>query len=206
MVSFLKQPHALKSTSGASTDFKSWLDRNKGGGEMSMGECYPNISRYAPALINLLDALRSEKVGFLYSENDMPFRVCAKEKSEGLILSSVGTDEIYNTLKLDQRQRAAKEFHSTAMPILVKMRTALLETPAEFYGVIVSYGSRDFSHEDIGGLDIRPDVLVVVTDRENGRSLDEGKITEDEFADKSDIYLLPGVAGSPLVKVRLKLE
>jgi hypothetical protein len=195
---FLHDRRALKSASQARTDFESWLKQNKG------GQCYPSISKYAPALTSLLDGLRSS-VGFLYAEDDMPFKICAKEKSEGLILSAVASDQIYNTLRLDPRQRGAKEFESTAIPILLKMRTALLQTQAQFYGVVVVYGARDFSRDELGGLAVQPEVLAVVTDRENGRSLDEGKITEDEFADKSDIYLRVEGA-SRLVKVRLKFE
>ena len=48
-------------------------------------------------------------------------------------------------------------------------------------------------------------MLAVITDRENCRSLEEGKITEDEFADKSDIYLSSG-NDPALVKTRLKFE
>ena len=119
----------LKSTARASADFKSWSERNKNGSETSNGQCYTHVSKYAPALIKLLDDLRLEDEGLLYPDNDMPFRVFAKEKSEGIVLSAVTSDQIYNTLKLNARQRAAKEFDSTAMPILREMRRGLSHTP-----------------------------------------------------------------------------
>jgi hypothetical protein len=199
-------PYDLKSMLRASVDFKSWLEKNKGRDEMSDGYCYFSIiSKYAPALITLLDSLRLEEVVLLYDDNDMPFRLFAKEKSEGVLLSAVTSGQIYNILKLDARQRAAKEFDSTGMPILRKMRTALSQMPVQFYGVIISYGARDFSQSEEGGMDVYSDVLAVVTERENCQNLEEGKITEDEFADKSDIYLSSG-SDPALVKTRLKFE
>jgi len=204
-VHFLESSHDLKSPLQATADLKSWLEKNKGGGEISGGQCYADISKYAPALISLLDRLHLEEGGLLYSDNDMPFRVFAKEKSEGVLISTVTSNQIYNTLKLNARQRAAKEFDSTAMPILREMRRALSQTPAQFYGVMILYGTRDFSESEIGGLDVRPDILAVVTDGENCRNLEDGKITGDEFADKCDIYLSYG-NDPALVKTRLKFE
>jgi hypothetical protein len=202
---FLEGYHDLKSTAQAGADFKSWLEKNKGRDETPDGQCYANVSKYTPALITLLDGLRLNAGGLLYLDDDMPFRVFAKEKSEGVLLSAVTSGEIYNTLKIGARQRAAKEFDSTAMPILREMRAAFSQTPAQFYGVMIMYGTRDFSKDEIGGLDVHPDILAVVTDRENCRNLADGKITEDEFADKSDIYLSSG-KDAVLVKTRLKFE
>jgi hypothetical protein len=164
--------------------------------------------RYRAALVKTLEELGyngHDLTGFLYMEQ--PFQFCRKGNVETLIISSVASHSIYNKLRLDGKARALKEFHSTAVGALIAMYRGLSETPLKNYGVVVIYGASDFSEEStVGPLARRTEVLAVVSGRESCEKLAEGEITEQELADRSDIFVADPDAGIQLLRVKLRLE
>ena len=119
---FLMRPENKppKSSEEAAADFGSWLEKPVD--TEGLSPCYALMAKHEATLAGknqaaLLKVLKElgysghDLTGFLYFEE--PFRFCLKAKGETLIISSIVSHSMYNTLRLDGQSRAAKEFHST---------------------------------------------------------------------------------------------
>ncbi len=129
-------------------------------------------------------------------------KFCTKDERPALVVTGVFSEFVYNTLKTDGRGRAAKEFHANVVPVLLALHRTLSESPLKFYAVIVVYGAKDFL--DKTGLSVEPEALVVVASADSCTDFTNGKITEDEFVDRVDVFL-QDVDAANLLKVKLKL-
>jgi hypothetical protein len=196
----------LKSSSVAASEFRDWLGKHKGDGTRGQdGQCYETVSKYQSGLLVSLDNLRYQTdKGLLYSNEETPFRFLIYDGQKLLLVSSIVSTQIYNSLRLNDRARAAKELHSTAIPALREIYQALAGTDLKYYGVIVVYGVKDFSDEGIFAT--HTEVIAIISNSAVIGSLADGKTTEEEMADKSSIYLESADPGSQLVKVKVEPE
>ncbi len=132
-----------------------------------------------------LSRLASVTLGRLIYIQD-PVRLATKDGELTLFITSIGSDHVYNTLRLDTRQRAAKEIQASILPELKQFRS--LSVPSiKNYGVIAIYGTKDFSQEDSSP---RPELVALVASASNCRKLADATITEEDLVAASDVYVV----------------
>lgn len=142
--------------------------------------------------------LKASSVPLLY--NELPVRFASRDGELTLLLTTVASDNVYNTLRLETKERAAKEIQDTVLPELKQFR--IVRSPAiKNFGVIVVYGTRDFSDSDSSP---RPETVALIASAANCQKLEEAEITEEDFVASSDIYIV----GQTLAvrKVKLSLD
>ena len=129
--------------------------------------------------------LRQITEPLLYT-GESPVRFASKDNGLVLVEASVGSDNEYNTLRLETKERAAKEIVATILPAIKQFRG--INVPGvKSFGVVAIYGTKDFSAPDSTP---EPEVVALVASVENCRKLDEAEITEEDFVASSDIYLV----------------
>jgi hypothetical protein len=128
--------------------------------------------------------LRQITKPLLYSM--IPVRFASKDNGLVLVEASVGSDNVYNTLRLETKERAAKEIVATILPAIKQFR-GINVPDVKSFGVVAIYGTKDFSAPDSIP---EPEVVALVASVENCRKLDEAEITEEDFVASSDIYLV----------------
>lgn len=117
---------------------------------------------------------------------DLAVRFASKDNDLVLVETSVGSNNIYNTLRLETKQRAAKEIEATVLPAIKQFRG--INVPGvKSFGVVAVYGTKDFSAPDSTP---KPEAVALVASVENCRKLDEAEITEEDFVASADIYLV----------------
>ena len=133
----------------------------------------------------------------LYSE--IPARFALKDGALTLLLTTLDSENVYNTLRLDSRQRAAKEIDAIALPAIERLST-VRAPDVKYFGVIVAYGTRDFSQEDSSKTP-EAELVVLVAQADRCRKVSDAELTEEEFVDTADVYLVDG--GVRKIKVSL---
>lgn len=134
---------------------------------------------------------------------NVPVRFALKDGSLTLLLVGVGSTEVYDTLRLTAKARAAKEIQATIFPIL-KQFDLVSPGDMKYYGVLAVYGSKDSS--DDSELSIKPEVVVLVAPVDKTKKFIASAMTEEEFLDAADIYLMDRDTLSGLRKVKVTLE
>ena len=66
--------------------------------------------------------LRQITEPLLYTTGQSPVRFASKDNGLVLVEASVGSDNIYNTLRLETKERAAKEIVATILPAIKQFR------------------------------------------------------------------------------------
>lgn len=183
----------------AENDVYAWLEKRNSG-----APCYGLLAKYRPNLTHFLEELDyapGDDRGLYY--DDFPFVLYSVNKQPALIFSWISSDSVYNTLRLSARERAAKEFHASIVPVLIEMSQQLSDTSFGYYGASVVYGSKDFTEEDSTA---KADALMVVASSEDCRKTAKAEITEQELADRSQIYLMERQGGGNILRVKIQVE
>jgi len=139
---------------------------------------------------------------FLYGET--PVRFASKDGALTLLLTTLVSQNVYNTLRLDAKQRAAKEIEDTVLPAMSVFSLVSSTADIKSFGVIVVYGTRDFSETD-SILSRKGEVVALVASADRCRKLGQAELTEEEFVDSADVYLVDRdmIGGVRKVKVSL---
>ena len=128
--------------------------------------------------------VKVSRAPLLYTQT--PVRLASKEGALTLLLTSLGSQNVYNILRLDAKQRAAKEIESTVLPGIKQFQ--VINSPAiKNYGVIAIFGSKDFSDADSSP---KAEVVALVAPATVCRKLADAEITEEEFVALSDVYIV----------------
>jgi hypothetical protein len=136
-----------------------------------------------------------EEIKFLGSETP-PIEVANKDGQLCLIITDFACTKVYNTLRLTEKQRAAKILISYILPIWSKVDEALYDSKIPFYCVCYFYGSRDFSDESFLPRGSE-EILAMIVSRENVHEFANGKISQEKLIHLSELYI-----GSKGVKPR----
>jgi hypothetical protein len=135
----------------------------------------------------------------LYTES--PIRLASHDGSLTLILSSMGSENIYNTLRLEAKERAGKEIQETVLPEIKQFQ--VINIPAiKYFGVIDIYGTKDFSEPDSTP---KPELVALVASVQNCRKLANAEMTEEDFVAASDVYIVGKIAIDQVRKVKVSL-
>lgn len=115
-----------------------------------------------------------------------PVRLASQDGRLTLLLTSMGSENIYNTLRLDAKERAGEEIQKTVLPEIKQFQ--VVNSPAiKYFGVVVVYGTKDFSEEDSTP---DPEIVALVAPVENCRKLADAEMTEEDFVSASDEYIV----------------
>ena len=130
----------------------------------------------------------------------LPMRFAEKDGSLVLLETCVASDNVYNTLRLSAKERAAKEIDATVLKAMKEFRNLSLPEVKSF-GVVAEYGTRDFSEHDSRP---KPEMVTLIASVSNCRKLDQLEITEEDFVALSDVYILENAFGE-VRKVKISL-
>jgi hypothetical protein len=142
---------------------------------------------------DLIEKYREDIAGLLSVSGPLlytglPVGFALKDNELTLILESLGSTNVYNTLRLDAKQRAAKEIQDTVLPA-IKRFAVVKSTDIKNFGVVVVYGSKDFSDEsDV--LNTKAEIVALVASSERCKKLAAAELTEEEFVDTADVYII----------------
>jgi dTDP-glucose pyrophosphorylase len=118
-------------------------------------------------------------------------------------LATKGSTTVYNTLRLDAKQRAIKEIQETVLPAMKRFAVAVVNSAdIKNFGVVVAYGSRDFSDE----LSTKAEVVALVASAERCKKLADAELTEEEFVDAADVYVMDRDSINDLRKIKASIE
>jgi hypothetical protein len=176
-----KDYHA-KSGSEAAVELENWAKTPLGHDTPAkLIEEHRLISKNLPYLKGL--AQRSVNP-LIYTE--VPIRLASKDGALVAIISSVASRNVYNTLRLDAKERAAKEITDSILPE-IRYLAASLSPDYRYYGVIGIYGTKDLSKEDD---EAKGELVALVASAGSCRKLANAEMTEEDFVAVSDVYIV----------------
>ena len=153
------------------------------------------IEKYRADITNLVRVTGP----FLYSEPGVPVGFALKDNNLTLILASLGSTNVYNT-RLDAKQRATREIQETVLPAIRRF-AVVTSTDIKNFGVMVAYGSDDSSEEP----STRGEIVALVASSEKCRKLADAELTEEEFVDSADVYLMDRDTVGEVRKVKVSI-
>ncbi|MDR3598510.1 hypothetical protein [Clostridium sp.] len=131
---------------------------------------------------------------------NIPLLLGLTKNNPTLLYHSLVSKSIYNTLKMDSRERAKDQLNSIIYPSLKTFVSYLGQTDIKYFGVSVAYFSKDFANDK--DYEIKVEALVLIAPIKTISDFINGKITDTDFLDLSDIYLLERGGNFP-VKIKL---
>jgi hypothetical protein len=125
---------------------------------------------------------------FTCSELFQPIRFAQKEDGIVFLVTHIFSDTVFNTLRNTSKTRASKIINSMILPSMPAFHGSFKNTEIKYYGMLVTYGSEDFSEKD-SVFNRRAEILAFVTPRDKCKQFVAGSIIDDEFVNDSEIYL-----------------
>jgi hypothetical protein len=151
---------------------------------------------------SLSDLVSLSLLPLLYDE--APVRFALKDEALTLLLTTLASEDVYNTLRLDAKQRAATEIQAVALPAIKQFR--VVDSPdIKNVGVLVVYGTRDFSKSD-SILTRKGELVGLVAQADRCKRLGRAELTEEEFVDTADVYLVDRDMTSGVRKIKVSLS
>ncbi len=187
-------------------DIKNWLMKKPDKDER-IAE-YILAKKYENNIINLFNEfspIGSQFGGFLYLKSDIPVRFASKDSGITLLVTGIASENTYNTLRSTAKQRAAKVISSMILPSIDKIVKIFINTEVKFIGMVVTYGSKDFS-DDSKALNLIAETVALVSPIEACKNFIEGKITEDELLNESDVYQCNRDMRKGMIKIKIEIE
>lgn len=146
-------------------------------------------------------------IGFTYDpEKGLPIQFARNDDGKLVFaLTGVATNNVYNTLRLSVKQRAANILSSVSFPLAESIYIFLLskQTGIDYLALSVSYGSRNFLDKDA-----HPDceVIVFVAPTEALKQFVGKKITGDDLLEKSEVFAIDKDSFPSIRKIKVVLE
>lgn len=120
---------------------------------------------------------------------------------KAIIFSTLIYTNVFNTINMNNIDRASKITQDVAIPFLSKISEYFANN--QYIGVSIAYGSEDFSKKYRVSMN---DVLIVIVDAKSAKQFYNMEISEDEFIGKCNFYAIDGQASdTSLKKISLKL-
>ncbi|MBU0711731.1 hypothetical protein KJ762_09165 [bacterium] len=169
---------------------------------------YELISKYQNEIKKLFDhfGLIGLNLGlFLYHDKELPIRLANIDGKICLLITKVATDNVYNTLRTTAKSRAAKVLTSSILPSLQYFYNSFKDTDIAYYGMIFSYGSKDFLDKSVA-LNLMAEALCLIISKDNCRKFVNGEITETNLLDSSYIYISDRDTTIGFKRIEVKIE
>ena len=146
-------------------------------------KCRANAVTYLEKLFLVGDEIPR----FLYGDKSGPFRIGEYKDKQVLMLSSVGIDVTYNTLRLDGKARAKNAITSYIIPELDDLYNNFKDhIDIEYFAIALTHGARDFSSDSV--LAQKEEMVALVSDRNTIEAFINGEITDSEFISSSAAF------------------
>lgn len=144
---------------------------------------------------------RSYKVSFIGYSKGVPSILPFKD-SKALLFHSLIYGSTFNTLQLNERDRATRIATEIIIPAIKQIAQ---KTPAtiKYIGCSACYGSKDFSEKTETA---KSDFLLIIVPVSLVKEYISCYITEDDFLEKSDIYLSTRDYFSDIKKIKLSIK
>jgi len=104
-----------------------------------------------------------------------------------ILLDAIGVETIFNTLRLQSKDRAKKIFDQYAVEALSKLSSKPFKG-IEGAILVVTYGSKNFLDKSRGS-NLKPEAILVISSFDNIRRFKNGDIDDQEFAKNTIIFL-----------------
>jgi hypothetical protein len=194
---------SVKRSDSAMLDLSLWLQKKPevDGRKGEIAE-YNLASKYEGNIRSLFRKLIRCK--FICNESFIPVRFARKEDGILFLVTHISSDYIYNTLKTSAKIRASKVISSAILPSMKDFYVNFRNTDLKYYGMMVVYGSKDFSGGDDAG-NLKVEIVSLITSALNCKNFGDGAITDDEFIAVSEIYLRDRDA-EDFMRVKVSLE
>lgn len=121
------------------------------------------------------------------------------------LISGAVSDNIYNTLKLTSKQRAAKVITTYILPALKTVANNFHSKEIKYFGMSCAYGSKDFGDDDPNAT--KGEFVSFLAPCDLIRKYASSDITEDELVNAADIYISDRDMGiQEIKKIKIVLE
>ncbi len=127
----------------------------------------------------------NETAMFLRDKNDPPCRFIQFKQEPVLVISSVVSAQICNTLRLDEKARREKFIDEYLVNALEDCYRATGNTFKNI-GVAITYGTKDFSSD--GFLNQKPEIVFVISSLKLQNQLSNFEITLEEYKAKLTVF------------------
>jgi len=148
-------------------------------------------------LVTYLPGAYGDGNGYLANS---PFHLISDRGQIFLTSADFGIDTVYNTLKSTARSRASKVLREHVFPRIAAMASCAKDLKTDGVAAEVWYYSRDFSKDY---LNADSESILMVSTAADADSFAQKKMSEDEFLDKSRVYL-NAEGNANLVKLKLE--
>jgi hypothetical protein len=122
-----------------------------------------------------------------------------------LLISGAVSDNVYNTLKLTLKQRAAKVITTYILPALKIVANNFTNKEIKYFGMSCAYGSKDFGDDDPNAT--KAEFVSFLAPSSLIRKYTSSDITEDELVNAAEIYISDRDMGiHEIKKIKIVLE
>jgi hypothetical protein len=140
---------------------------------------------------------------FTYSTG-LPIQYVNDDGKLLILVINIAIDTVFNTLRLTPKERAAKVIEANVLPVLSDLREAFAVAKPNEVGIVVTYGSRDFSVDS--ELEAEPESVCLIAKVADVGAFANAKISDVELVSRSSVLLRDRDIRLQFKKVSLKLE
>jgi len=143
-----------------------------------------NIVRF----LNNFTLLGNSPAKFFVNNQHKCIDICRKDTDRMFIISRVYCNDLFNTLQMKSKERAEHVLTGSILPSIHYFEPLFESNDFGYYGISVTYGSRDFLNDDEKS-DLKPEILTAIFPSVACKKFINSKITDDEFISSCEFYL-----------------
>ncbi len=121
------------------------------------------------------------------SDSFSAVEVMAFKEKKALTICGVLTQEVLNTLKLDEYQRASRMMRQVLLPYARKLYESMGTNPYKYYIIGVCYASKNFLDDSF--MNRETEMLVFVLNSKTVALFVNGEITDQTLVNRSIVFL-----------------
>jgi hypothetical protein len=200
----------LRNATTVNEDIEKWLatDTDKDDGDGRLAELRL-IKKHQDAIektIISLGMFSKGIAGFVPKAGNAVAFARHKDGSLILLFKNMASQNKYNTLRLDSKQRAGKTIGMAILPSLQFFHLLYPIKEIKYYGMIVGYGSENFLNKDKPENDLSGEAIAVIVTSAQCERFTKGEITDQELIDTSDVYLNDREMTTGIKKVKITID
>lgn len=134
-----------------------------------------------------------------------PIRVGLLNNDTTIIFHGLASQNIYNTIRTTAKKRASSIISSLILPLLDKVYDRFENTGFANIGIVVVYGTKDFT-DDTGYDNELPESVCVILPIAKIKEYNKAIITENELIKNGNIYMHSRDMSSGFKKIDIVLE
>lgn len=183
--------YKLRGGKAVAADLEAWdVDEAGNLARRAAGEM-PLLKKYKSPIVTLishLDYFGHQIASFTTQPKHVPIRFAASDTGQTMLVTDLASESSFNTLKLSAKARAAEVIRSMILPAMESLLRAAKGTNIRQVGIMVTYGSKDFSDKS-NVLNLKAEAVAVVASVENCSEFTSGKITDNVFLSRASVFL-----------------